>query len=162
MDVGDFVESTGELGGATAVLLHVLCAGGWLLVLVSTFLIDHFDLFGLRQVWLCLRNREYRPIGFRTPGPYRWVRHPLYVGWLFAFWATPTMSLTHLVFALATTAYIVIAIRFEERDLVAALGRSYADYRRRVPILVPGLRPALPADAREKGETLANSAATSL
>ena len=120
-------------------VLHGLCAFGWLLVLVTTFLIDHFDLFGLRQVWLYLRRRPYTPLAFRTPGPYRLVRHPLYVGWLFAFWATPSMTVTHLVFALMTTAYILVAIRFEERDLVAAHGPAYEAYRRNVPMLVPSL-----------------------
>jgi len=121
-------------------LLQATFAAGWLMILVATFLINHFDLFGLRQVWLHLRGEPYRPLPFTTPGLYRYVRHPLYVGWFLAFWATPTMTATHLVFALATTAYILIAIRFEERDLVDAHGRDYADYRRRVPMLVPRLR----------------------
>ena len=113
--------------------------GGWLLVLVSTFLINHFDLFGLRQVWLHFRGRPYTSLKFATPGPYRLVRHPLYVGWFIAFWATPTMTAAHLVFALATAAYILIAIQLEERDLVTYHGSDYVEYRKRVPMLVPGL-----------------------
>jgi protein-S-isoprenylcysteine O-methyltransferase Ste14 len=118
-------------------------AFGWLLVLVTTFLLNHFDLFGLRQVWLHLRGRVYRPLPFKTPGPYRLVRHPLYMGWLFAFWSTPTMTATHLLFAVVTTAYILVAIRFEERDLVAALP-EYSSYRSRVPMLVPVGRRSTP------------------
>lgn len=118
------------------IILYTLFAFGWGLVLASTFLINHFDLFGLRQVWLHLRGKGYTDLGFVTPGPYKLVRHPLYVGWFFAFWATPTMTVTHLVFAVATTAYILIAIQLEERDLVKALPQ-YDEYRRRVPMLIP-------------------------
>src|SRR5262245_8173016 len=118
-------------------LLRILYASGWVLLLIATFLINHFDLFGLRQVWLELRGRAQTPLRFGTPGLYRLVRHPLYVGWLLAFWMTPTMTAAHLLFAVATTAYILVAIRFEERDLVREFGRTYEDYRRRVPMLVP-------------------------
>ncbi len=120
------------------VLMHTGFAFGWLLVLVTTFLINHFDLFGLRQVWKFFRGVPYEPLRFVTPGPYKLVRHPLYVGWLFAFWCTPVMTVAHLVFALATTAYILVAIRLEERDLVDIHGRDYVNYRQRTPMLVPG------------------------
>lgn len=120
-------------------VLYGLFAFGWLLVLVTTFLINHFDLFGLRQVWLHLRGRPYTHLRFVTPGPYRMVRHPLYVGWLFAFWATPTMTAAHLLFAIVTTAYILVAIQLEERDLVDVHGVDYENYRSRVPMLIPRL-----------------------
>lgn len=122
------------------VVLYGLFAFGFGLVLASTFLINHFDLFGLRQVWLYLLGRPYTMLRFGTPGPYRLVRHPLYVGWLFAFWSTPTMTLAHLLFSLLTSAYILIAIQFEERDLVREFGDSYDSYRRSVPMLIPFTR----------------------
>lgn len=118
------------------VVLYSLYAFGWLLILAASFLINHFDLFGLRQVWLQLVNRPYTSLNFVVPMLYRVVRHPLYVGWLFVFWATPTMTATHLFFAVGTTLYILIAVRFEERDLVA-VHPEYAAYRRSVPMLVP-------------------------
>jgi methanethiol S-methyltransferase len=118
--------------------LYGLYAFGWALVLVSTFLINHFDLFGLRQVWLYFRRRPYTPLPFRLPSLYRVVRHPLYVGWLFAFWATPTMTVAHLVFALVTTGYILLAIQWEERDLLDA-HPEYEAYREAVPMLLPSV-----------------------
>ena len=121
---------------AGRIALYGLFALGWLVVLAATFLINHFDLFGLRQVWLYLLGRPYTSLKFSTPGLYRYVRHPLYVGWLLTFWAAPVMTAAHLVFALATTAYILLAIQFEERDL-ARLHKEYSEYRRQVPMLLP-------------------------
>ncbi|MFC4310292.1 methanethiol S-methyltransferase [Steroidobacter flavus] len=117
-------------------VLYAGFAAGWILLLLSTFLINHFDLFGLRQSWLYFRGRPYTEIAFRTPSLYKVVRHPLYVGWLLTFWCTPTMTAAHLLFAVMTTAYILIAIQFEERDLTRAFP-EYESYRRKVPALIP-------------------------
>ncbi len=106
-------------------------------VLYSTFLIDHFDLFGLRQVVLHYRGRPYEAKRFVTPSLYKWVRHPLYVGWLVTFWATPSMSVGHLLFAGVMTAYVLLAIPYEERDLAHALGDEYRRYREETPMFVP-------------------------
>ena len=110
---------------------------GWAIVFLSSAMVSHFDLFGMRQVWLYLIGRPYTKLSFMTPGFYRYVRHPLYLGFLIGFWATPTMTVAHLVFALTTTAYILIAIQLEEGDLVHALGNTYSEYRRQVPMLIP-------------------------
>jgi protein-S-isoprenylcysteine O-methyltransferase Ste14 len=120
-----------------ALILNAIMITGWLIVLVTTFLINHFDLFGLRQVWLQWRKKEYKPLVFVTPGPYKLVRHPLYFGWLFMFWATPTMTIAHLVFAISTTAYIFIAIMLEEKDLLKEHGRKYENYRKITPMIFP-------------------------
>jgi len=119
-------------------LLYGAFALGWTVLLASTFLLNHFDLLGLRQVWLQLKRKPYQPLPFRTPALYRCVRHPLYVGWLLTFWAAPVMTVAHLVFALASSVYILIAIRLEERDLLA-MHPQYRDYRRRVSMLLPGI-----------------------
>ena len=110
---------------------------GWVVVLVSTFLIDHFDLFGLRQVYLFASGRAYSPPAFKVGGLYRYVRHPIMLGFLLAFWATPTMTVGHLLFAVATTAYILIALQLEERDLVGYHGDQYRAYRMQAGMLLP-------------------------
>lgn len=119
------------------IALYSLFATGWLIVLTSSFMINHFDLFGLRQVWLYLNGKPYTALPFKTPGAYKLVRHPLYVGWFICFWATPTMTISHLVFALLASGYILAALPFEERDLKRALGRSYEHYSQTVPRFVP-------------------------
>ncbi len=117
--------------------LIAISAAGWGLVLFTTFLIDHLALFGLRQVWCTFRGQPRAAPRFVSPGPYRAVRHPLYLGFLIAFWAAPVMSVTHLVFAGATTAYVLVAIQLEERDLIRTFGDRYRAYRRRTSMLLP-------------------------
>lgn len=140
------VESAAARGA-----VYALYAAGWIGVVVTTFLINHFDLFGLRQVWSQLLGREDRPLRFVTPGPYRVVRHPLYVGWLTVVWAAPTMTAAHLLLAMGLTAYILVAIRFEERDLIES-HPEYAAYRRQVPMLIPTWKPS--AALRGRPETV--------
>ncbi|MGN6500493.1 MAG: methanethiol S-methyltransferase [Tsuneonella sp.] len=125
--------------GWLTTLLWVLFGAGWVMVFVSTWLLNHFELFGLQQVWLDYRGAQPSPPQFREPLFYRYVRHPLYAGFLLAFWAIPKMTAGHLLFAAGMTAYILAAIRYEERDLTAILGDQYADYRTRVGMLVPGV-----------------------
>lgn len=119
------------------IVLYTLFGLGWGLIFVSTCLISHLDLFGMRQSWLYFRGIEYTPLKFQTPLLYRFIRHPLYVGWFLVFWMTPTMSLGHLLFAIGTSVYILAAIPLEERDLVAFHGKDYEDYRRRVRMFIP-------------------------
>lgn len=140
--IGGVIWDAGN--GAMRLGILALYGAGWAVVLLSTFLINHFDLFGLRQATLYLAGKEYTHLEFRTPFLYRLVRHPLYVGWLMVFWSTPTMTAARMFFAVMTTAYILVAIRFEEADLVKAHGKKYEQYRREVPMLVPGMSGAEP------------------
>ncbi|MBC7936480.1 MAG: isoprenylcysteine carboxylmethyltransferase family protein [Rhizobacter sp.] len=133
--MGGFIWNVENTPGKT--LLTGLFITGWLIVFLSTLMINHFDLFGLRQVWLYFTGKKYKPLRFRVPFFYKYVRHPLYLGWLIAFWATPVMSAAHLLFALLTTGYIFTAIYFEERDLVENFGNSYKDYKKKVPMILP-------------------------
>ena len=132
---GTVWEVQNSLGAS---LFYAAYACGWVLVLLATVVINHFDLFGLRQVWLHLQGRPQSALKFATPLLYRVVRHPLYVGWITVFWSTPVMTVTHLFFALTTTVYILVAIQLEERDLIAK-HPEYIDYRQQVPMIVPGL-----------------------
>ena len=120
---------------------------GWVIVFASTFMINHFDLLGLRQVYLAWQGKPYTEVGFQARSLYRLVRHPIMLGFVIAFWAAPTMTAGHLLFAVGTTGYIVLALQLEERDLVAALGDQYHDYRRSVSMLLPRPRRLPPGAA---------------
>jgi protein-S-isoprenylcysteine O-methyltransferase Ste14 len=133
-------------------MLWSLFAAGLLAVPLVSLLISHFDLFGTRQVWLFWRNKPYTNLPFRTPAVYAHVRHPLYLGWGLVFWAVPTMTLGHLLFAASLTVYMMLAAIVEERDLVVHFGQSYEDYRRRVPMFVPRLSVAT-ADSQASHES---------
>jgi protein-S-isoprenylcysteine O-methyltransferase Ste14 len=147
--IWDFQDSPARI------IAYTLFAMGWTLVLLSTFLINHFDLFGLRQSVLYFLGRECGPLKFKTPAIYKTVRHPLYLGWLFVFWSTPTMTIAHLVFAVATTSYILLAIQFEERDLIKSHGEEYMKYREEVPMIIP-VRMGRRQTASGNGASLAN------
>ena len=137
------------------VALWALFGLGWVIVLLATFMINHFDLFGLRQVYVRLRGMQYTNLPFRTVAFYKFVRHPIMLGFLIAFWATPHMTMGHLLFSIATTAYIFIGIFFEERDLAAAHGRTFEEYRRDVPMILP--LPGRKAEGQERGVTHAKT-----
>ena len=127
------------------VTLIALSLLGFTTVVASTFMLNHFDLFGLRQVWLNFRGKPYTHLSFNTPFLYKYVRHPLYFGFLIAFWSTPLMTITHLLFAIATTGYILVAIQFEENDLIKHFGEKYVQYRRQVAMIIPFLKKPEPA-----------------
>jgi protein-S-isoprenylcysteine O-methyltransferase Ste14 len=129
-----------NVGAAAAAAIWALCAAGWLIVLASTFMLSHFELFGLTQVFAALRRRPPPEAQFRTPLLYGLVRHPIMLGFVIAFWAAPRMSVGHLFFAAATTSYILLALQLEEHDLVASFGATYIAYRQRVPMLLPFVR----------------------
>jgi protein-S-isoprenylcysteine O-methyltransferase Ste14 len=133
--MGGIIWSTGN--ETVKIVLLIIYLVGWGLVFISTFLINHFDLFGLRQVWMYAMGKPYTQLKFRLPLFYKYVRHPLYLGFIIAFWSTPVMTAAHLLFAILTTGYILTAIQLEERDLVESYGEKYRVYKRSAPMLIP-------------------------
>ncbi|MHC4392198.1 MAG: methanethiol S-methyltransferase [Planctomycetota bacterium] len=131
----DFVWHVGDPIGRS--IVYAVSFAGWGLVLYSTLLIDHFDLFGLRQVWLYFKGKEYTEVPFKERVVYSWVRHPLMLGFMIAFWATPDMTQGHLLFAAVVTAYTLVGIQFEERTLIAMHGDDYREYKERVSMIIP-------------------------
>ena len=127
-------------GSVAGTILTISFWMGWAVLLVSTYLVNHFELFGLEQVWTYFRGGEPQSASFRTPGFYRVVRHPIYAGFVIAFWSAPVMTVGHLIFSIATTGYILVGIAFEERDLITFYGQTYREYRQHVPMLVPFLK----------------------
>jgi protein-S-isoprenylcysteine O-methyltransferase Ste14 len=127
-------------GSLAGTVLTVSFWTGWAVLLVSTYLVNHFELFGLEQVWTYFRGSGPQPASFKSPGFYRVVRHPIYAGFVIAFWSAPVMTVGHLIFSIATTGYILVGIAFEERDLITFYGQTYREYRQHVPMLVPFLK----------------------
>ena len=145
--------SVWQIDGIAAWLLIGVYWLGWVIVLASTFMIDHFDLSGLRQGFFALRGVEMPAQSFKTPLLYKIVRHPLMLGLLLAYWATPEMTVGHLLFAFLNTAYILVGLQFEERDLIAAFGTTYQQYRQRVPMLLPRIFGRRPEEDRQPPHT---------